>query len=80
MCFSDSPSRLSQNAARINEIYEASDGNRTLRPKAEKLAPRAADTSQQLHSPRSKAQEKAGKQSAVDEAEFRRQVNRSDSN
>jgi hypothetical protein len=31
-------------------------------------------------SPRNKALEKAGKQSAVDEAEFRRKVKRSDSN
>jgi hypothetical protein len=49
-------------------------------PKATKLAPRAADTSQQFRNPRSKAQEQAGKQSAVDEAEFPRKVDRSDSN
>jgi hypothetical protein len=36
----------------------------------------AADTSQQFGSPRNEAQEKAGKQSSVDAAEFRRKENR----
>jgi hypothetical protein len=43
-----------------------------LTSEAGKLAPRAGDTSQQFGSPRNKAQEKAGKRSSVDEAEFRR--------
>jgi hypothetical protein len=43
------------------------------------LAPGGADTTQQFRSPRNEAQERAGKQSAMDELEFCGKMNRSDS-